>query len=91
MKDKYRDVLQEALKGHNCRYVEIRVEQTLSSSIRYRGKDLEEAGSFSGIGGCVRALSDGGWGFACFSSLKGIKEKVKVAIRNSKLVEGRNK
>ena len=44
MKDKYRDVLQEALKGHNCRYVEIRVEQTLSSSIRYRGKDLEEAG-----------------------------------------------
>ena len=51
MKDKYRDVLQEALKGHNCRYVEIRVEQTLSSSIRYRGKDLEEAGSFSGIRG----------------------------------------
>ena len=88
MKDKYRDVLQESLKGHDSRYVEIRVEQTVSSSIRYRGKDLEEAGSSSGIGGCVRALSDGGWGFACFSSLEGIKEKAKLAVRNSKLVKG---
>ena len=88
MQSNFRDRIQEALKGHDARYIEIRIEETVSTHIRYRAKELEEAGRNSGIGGCVRALANGGWGFVCFNSLEGLRDKVATAVRNSKLVGG---
>jgi TldD protein len=80
-----RDRIQDALVGHDARYIEIRVEVVEGSHIRYRGRDLEEIGHSTGVGGCVRALS-GGWGFVSFNDLEGLREKVATAVRNARLV-----
>ena len=80
-----RDRIQDALAGHDARYIEIRIEAVEGSHIRYRGRDLEEIGHSTGVGGCVRALS-GGWGFVSFNDLEGLREKVATAVRNARLV-----
>ena len=83
--DDLRDRIEDALKGHDARHIEVRIDETEGSHIRYRGNDLEEIGHTTGIGGCVRALA-GGWGFVCFNQLEGLKDKVAAAVRNAHLV-----
>ena len=83
-----RERIEDALKGHDARYVEVRVEEGSGTHIRYRGQDLDEIGHTTGIGGCVRALA-GGWGFASFNELDTLKEKVATAVRNAHLVGDR--
>ena len=83
-----RDDIQEALKDHGARYVEIRLEQSEGARLTYSGQELEEIGRSSGIGGNVRALAGGGWGFACFNDLSELKEKVAVAVGHARHVGG---
>ena len=83
-----RDRIAEALKGHNAEYVEIRLEESQGTHIRYRGKELEEVGRSSGAGGNVRALAGGGWGFTCFNDLDGLRDKVALAVSHARQVEG---
>ena len=83
-----RDVVEDALKGHDARYIEVRLDEVQGTHIRYRGKDLDEIGHSTGAGGCVRALV-GGWGFAAFNELDGLKDRVAAAVRNARLVEER--
>ena len=61
MSDNGRDRIEDALKGHDARYIEVRVDEVQGTHIRYRGRDLDEIGHTMGVGGCVRALA-GGWG-----------------------------
>ena len=82
-----RDQVEDALKGHDARYIEIRVEEVQGTHIRYRGRDLDEIGRTRGVGGCVRALA-GGWGFASFNGLDDLRERVAAAVRNARLVAG---
>ncbi len=85
MDDGIRDRIQEALAGQDARYIEVRVEEVAGTHIRYRGREVEEIGHTTGVGGCVRALA-GGWGFASFNDLDGLKDKVATAIRNANVV-----
>ena len=85
MDDDLRDRIEDALKGHDARLIEVRVEEGEGTHIRYRGKELDEIGHTTGVGGCIRALA-GGWGFASFNGLEGLKEKVATAVRNARLV-----
>ena len=85
MNDNLRDLIEDALKGHDARYIEVRVEESEGTHIIYRGKDLEEIGHPTGVGGCVRALASG-WGFASFNTLDGLRDKVATAVRNASLV-----
>ena len=85
MDDNVRDRIEDALKGYDARYIEVRVEEVENTHIRYRGKELDEIGHSAGIGGCIRALA-GGWGFVSFNELEGLKEKVATAVRNASLV-----
>ena len=85
MDESLRDQVQEALKGHDARYIEVRIDEVEGSQIRFRGKELEEIGRTTGIGGCIRALADG-WGFYAFNELEGLREKVALAVRNAHLV-----
>ncbi len=80
-----RDRIEDALKGHDARYIEIRVEEGESSHVRYLGKELDEIGRTSSVGGCIRALA-GGWGFVSFNNLDGLREKVATAVRNASFV-----
>lgn len=81
-----RDKMSEALKGHDADYIEIRVEEGETTRIQYRGKELEDIGRTSSLGGNVRALVNGGWGFISFNDLSQLRTKVETAVRQARLV-----
>ncbi len=81
-----RDQITEALKGHNADYIEIRIEEGESTRIQYRGRDLEDIGRTSSLGGNVRALVKGGWGFTSFNNVNDLRSKVEKAVRQARLV-----
>jgi len=78
--------LTEVLKGHNADYIEAHLEESQSSYITYRGKELESIGRATAIGGNVRALVKGGWGFVSFNSLDTLKDSVELAVKQARLV-----
>ncbi len=81
-----RDRLVEAVRGRNADYVEVRVEEHESSRLLFRGQELEDVARTVSLGGCVRALVNGGWGFASFNDLGALAEMVDLAIRQARLV-----
>ncbi len=78
--------IEGAFRGHDADYIEIRFEESRSTSIRYRGRDVEEVSEPSSSGGNVRALVSGGWGFVSFNDPGDLREKVKLAVRQARLV-----
>ena len=83
-----RNAIETALKGKNARYIEVRAEEAEGTNLVYRGKSLDDVSKASVVGGCVRALDKGGWGFASFNNLSEINEKVEVAVSHAKHVGG---
>ncbi|MBC8276521.1 MAG: TldD/PmbA family protein, partial [Chloroflexi bacterium] len=80
------DKIANSLKGHNADYIEIRLEESKATRIIYRGNRLEEIGRISSMGGNVRALVKGGWGFVSFNSVNKLRDKVELAINQAWLV-----
>ncbi len=81
-----RDELTNALKAHGADYIEIRVEENKTTRLVYHGKRLEEVGRTSSLGGNVRALVKGGWGFVSFNNIQNIRNNVELAIKEAKLI-----
>ncbi len=81
-----RDRISEALKGHGADYVEVRIEEGESTRLLYRGRDLEDVGMTTSLGGNVRALVNGGWGFVSFNNIEGMRDHVGNAVRQARLV-----
>lgn len=69
-------------------YLEIRIEESESTSIAFRGPAIDSLKQSSERGGCVRVLYKGGWGFATFNRLNEntIEYYLKSAIKQAKLV-----
>jgi len=88
MHEGIRSQIEDALRNTGTDYVEVRVEEAESSHVRFRGSDLEEIGRSSGMGGSVRALAGGGWGFISFNDLDGLRDKVKLAVQQARIVGG---
>jgi TldD protein len=80
-----RNQFADALKGHNADYVEIRFEESQTTSIAYRGESLEEIGRAQSSGGNIRALVRGSWGFVSFERLERLREKVALAVEEATL------
>lgn len=78
--------IHRALSVGGADYIEIRVEESLITSVVYVGKELERLGESSSLGGCVRAAVKGGWGVASFNSMDDLPEKVKLAVSMARLV-----
>ena len=74
------------MRKHSADFVEIRIEETQSTSITYRGQDLEEVGTTTQLGGCVRAVVNGGWGFVSFNRIADLRVKVDQAVSQARLV-----
>ena len=72
--------LRRALSIGGADYLEIRIEEAVTTSVIYAGRELERIGESSSLGGCVRAAAKGGWGFASFNNLDDLHEKVKRAV-----------
>lgn len=78
--------LLSALKGQKADYIEIRLDESVSSRLVFRGERLEEAGRSSSRGGNVRALVKGGWGFVSFNNLDKLHEHISLAIEQARHV-----
>ena len=83
--NKMRDRIVNSLRGHKADYVEIRLEETRITRIVYRGERLEEVGRTSSLGGNVRALVKGGWGFVSFNNINKLRDKVELAVKQARL------
>ncbi len=62
-----REEIEAAIRGHQADYVEVRLDDTATNRIVYRGRELEEIGRTRSFGGNARALVHGGWGFVSFN------------------------
>jgi TldD protein len=81
-----RDRLTQALKSQDVEYADIRVEDTTNTWVNFRGPDLDTIGSARTVGGVVRALYKGGWGYATFNDLEDLPKQVREACETAKLV-----
>ncbi len=77
--------LADAIKGRNADYIEAHLGQVHASQISYRGKELESIGRSTSIGGNIRALVRGGWGFTSFNSLDDLSGRIELAIKQARL------
>ena len=77
------DKLFSVIRGLKADYIEVRLDQSQSSRLVYRGERLEEAGRTASTGGCVRALMKGGWGFASFNSIDRLAESTAMAVEQA--------
>jgi TldD protein len=85
-----RDRLFDALKVQDVEYADIRVEDKTNTWVNFRGPDLDTIGSSRTVGGIVRALCKGGWGYATFNDLDDLPKRVQEACETARLV-GRDK
>ena len=71
-----------------CEYLEIRVEESVSADLSFQGRDLESLNRRSELGGNVRALVRGAWGFTTFNSLEDVGERARAAVAQARLAGG---
>jgi len=81
-----RQQIADALKGQDSDYIEVRIEEREASRIQYRGRELDDIGRSTSLGGNARAMVKGGWGFVSFNELSGLREKVALAVKQARLV-----
>jgi TldD protein len=81
-----RDRLTEALKVQDVEYADIRLEDKTNTWVNFRGTDLDTIGSARTVGGIVRALYKGGWGYATFNDLAELPKRVREACETARLV-----
>lgn len=77
--------MENALRKSDAEYTEVRIEDVTSSWASYRGEDLDGIGSSRTVGGIVRALYRGGWGYADFNDLSDLDIRVKEACESARL------
>ncbi|MFC1873502.1 TldD/PmbA family protein [Chloroflexota bacterium] len=73
-------------KSADADYIEARLETSQTSHITYRGRDLESIGRYSAVGGNVRAMVKGGWGFVSFNSLDELPSRVELAVKQARII-----
>jgi TldD protein len=78
--------LAETLQSCNADYVEVHLEESQASHIAYRRGELESIDRTTSVGGNVRALVKGGWGFVSFNSLDDLPGRVDRAVQQAQFV-----
>ncbi|MFQ5997562.1 MAG: TldD/PmbA family protein, partial [Dehalococcoidales bacterium] len=78
--------LAEAIKHTEADYIEAHLEESQTSHIAYRGRELESIGRATAVGGNVRALVRGGWGFVSFNNLDELPNRIELAVKQAKSV-----
>ncbi|MGB2827043.1 MAG: TldD/PmbA family protein [Dehalococcoidales bacterium] len=78
--------LAELVRRGDADYIEAHLEESQASHMVYRGRELESVGRSESVGGNVRAMVRGGWGFVSFNNLDDLRGRVEMAIRQAGLV-----
>ena len=81
-----RKKITDAIARADADYIEVRIHEGAATGITYAGKELEAIGERTGLGGCVRALVNGGWGFASFNDIAHLPRYVDMACAHARLV-----
>jgi len=76
------------LNKYNADYIEVRLEENQTNQITYRGRTLESVNKSTAVGGNVRALVKGGWGFVSFNSFEELPKRIEAAIGQARFVGG---
>nr|WP_019501025.1 DNA gyrase modulator [Pseudanabaena sp. PCC 6802] len=82
------DQLQTAIAPY-CKsvdYLEVRLEQSESTSISFQGPQLHAVDRSFGLAGGIRACHNGGWSFVTFNDLSELQDRVEQAISQAKLI-----
>jgi TldD protein len=83
-----REQIHAALARSKADYTEIRLEERESTTVAYRGQDLETAQAVIDAGGIVRAMCrDGGWGVVTFNDRSDLLEKVDQAYECARVAQ----
>jgi TldD protein len=82
------DQLQEAIAPYRDRvdYLEIRLEQSESTSISFRGPQLDAVDRNFTLAGGIRACHKGGWSFVTFNGLAQLNDRIAEAVSQAHLV-----
>ncbi len=83
-------LIKNALKSAKADHIEIRINEGRGTGVSYVGKELESIGESSMMGGSVRALVNGGWGFVAFNNIEDLPRYVKMACEQATLVGNKN-
>ncbi len=67
-------------------YMEIRIEQRETVSLLFRLANVDQVSARIDLGGNVRAIVNGGWGFAAFNDITAIKKACEDAITAARYV-----
>jgi len=78
-------MIEDLLARTPADYAEIRMEESEATSFRFRGPSLEAVAENMSVGGAIRVLIGGGWGFASFNALDEIEERLERATRLANL------
>ncbi len=78
--------LADTLKGYQADYIEVHLEESQTSHITYRGRELESIDRRTATGGNVRALVKGGWGFISFNNLDELAGRIELAVKQAQSV-----
>ncbi len=78
--------LADNARNSGADYLEAHLEETRTSRITYRGRELDAVGRSSSRSGNVRALVKGGWGFVSFNDFTGLSDRVKSAAEQARFV-----
>ena len=71
---KYKELFSDILFNNRSDYSEIRIEETDSTRLVYKGKELDNISQNISFGGNVRSAYKGGWGFSSFNFLSDIEK-----------------
>ncbi len=80
------ELIKRALHAAKADYLEIRVHEGSGTTVNYTGKELETINESDSIGGCVRALVKGGWGFVAFNDIENLPDYVLAAVRQASML-----
>lgn len=67
--DNLKPFLTDVLSGVASEYADIRIEESDSTDIVYRGRELDDIGRSFERGGCLRVFHNGNWGTASFNQV----------------------
>lgn len=80
--------LLDRIKTHRDRadYLEIRLQQSETTSISFRGSQLDAVNRSFSLAGGIRACHKGGWSFVTFNGLSELDDRIAEAISQAHLV-----
>jgi len=69
-------------------YVEARIHRATGAHLNYVGNELEDVGESTSLGGCVRVLVNGAWGFCSFNDVEQMPRYAAMARDQARLIGG---